>query len=73
MKHMNLILGTLIFSVLPIWRLAGTKSDAGEGMTLWEYFYWATRPEYIYRFERWEILAERAHNAYEKTKILPST
>ncbi len=72
MKTSNLVLGITIFSILPIWRLAGTKTDGGEGMTLWEYFYWATRPEYIYRFEKWEILADKAHKAYEETKILSS-
>ena len=69
MKYQKLIFGTLIFSVLPIWRLAGTKSDAGEGMTLWEYFYWATRPDYIYRFIPVEEAISKAHEAYKQNLL----
>lgn len=59
-------IGILIFSFLPIWRLAGTKSDEGKGLTLWEYFYEATRPEYKYNFITVEEAKARAVFAYEQ-------
>ena len=63
MTKVLLVIGAL--SLLPIWKVAGTKSDQGEGWNLWEYLRESTSDEYELRHVTYEEALNEARQAYQ--------
>ena len=63
----RMLFGMLIVSLLPVWRLPGTKSDHGDGLTLWEYFKALSMNPPVYKHIPYSEAVNRARAEYLKT------